>query len=237
MSQYYYLRPPHFIFPAPKDLGNNTLVSLNCALAQVIEAFNVAKIDFGDNVVIQGAGALGIYATAVAREMGANKVIVIDGHKSRLELAKQCGASDTININEVSTSGERIELVKELTDYIGADCVMELVGFPAVLEEGIKMCRMRGKYLEIGSVTPNNMINIDAFYLVSNQIKLLSFQHYDPWIIPNAAKFLERTKNKFPLSNVISHQYPLEDINHAFQESDWTSENSNSEITRAIIIP
>ena len=96
------------------------------------------------------------------------------------------------------------------------------------IEEGIKMCRMRGKYLEIGSVTPNNMINIDAFYLVSNQIKLLSFQHYDPWIIPNAAKFLERTKNKFPLSNVISHQYPLEDINHAFQESDWMSENSNS---------
>jgi len=236
-SQYYYLQPSHFIFKAPKELSDNTLVSLNCALAQVIEAFNVAKIDFGDNVVIQGAGGLGIYATAVAREMGANKVIVIDGHESRLKLAKECGASDTININEVSTPEERIELVKDLTDFIGADSVMELVGFPAVLEEGIKMCRMRGKYLEIGSISPNNMINIDANYLVTNQIRLLSFQHYDPWVIPNAVKFLERTKNKFPLNNLISHQFPLSDINTAFQKSDWTSKNQNSEITRAIINP
>ena len=236
-SQYYYLQPSHFIFKAPKELSDNTLVSLNCALAQVIEAFNVAKIDFGDNVVIQGAGGLGIYATAVAREMGANKVIVIDGHKSRLKLAKKCGASDTIDINEVSTSEERIELVKDLTDSIGADSVMELVGFPAVLEEGIKMCRMRGKYLEIGSISPNNMINIDANYLVTNQIRLFSFQHYDPWVIPNAVKFLERTKNKFPLNNLISHQFPLSNINTAFQKSDWTSKNQNSEITRAIINP
>ncbi len=114
---------------------------------------------------------------------------------------------------------------------------MELVGFPAVLEEGIKMCRMRGKYLEIGSISPNNMINIDANYLVTNQIRLLSFQHYDPWVIPNAVKFLERTKNKFPLNNLISHQFPLSDINTAFQKSDWTSKNQNSEITRAIINP
>ena len=236
-SQYYYLKPPHFIFHAPEDLSNNSLVALNCALAQVIEVFNVAKIDFGDNVVIQGAGGLGIYATSVAREMGANKVIVIDGQKSRLELARKCGASDTININEIPTPEERINLVKELTDSIGADSVIELVGFPSVLEEGIKMCRMRGKYLEVGSITINNMINLDANYLVSNQIKFLSFQHYDPWVIPNAVKFLQRTKNKYPLSNLISHQFPLEDINNAFQKSDWTSKNQNSEITRAIINP
>ena len=236
-SQYFVLRKPHIIFHSPKNLKDDALVSLNCALAQVVEAFNVGKINFGDNIVIQGAGALGIYATAVARSMGANEVIVIDGHESRLELAKKCGASKTINISEIKSAQERIDCVFEYTDGIGADIALEVVGFPAVVEEGIKMVRMRGKYLEIGSIAENSFINIDTNYLVSQQIRMTNFQHYDPWILPKCADFLERTKDQFPLTSLVSHRFKLEDINEAFEKSDWLGENADITITRAMIEP
>ena len=75
-------------------------------------------------MVVQGAGGLGIYATAAASDMGAGQVITIDGLPNRLELARQCGAT-TIDINEYSTPESRVERVKELTEGRGVDVVLE----------------------------------------------------------------------------------------------------------------
>ncbi|GIT19851.1 MAG: hypothetical protein CM1200mP39_26570 [Dehalococcoidia bacterium] len=88
----------------------------------------------------------------------------------------------------------------ELTNGIGADKVIEVVGFPAVVEEGLKMVRMRGVYLEVGHISPNSFASIDVSELVKNQVRFYGIQHYDPWIIPNAIDFLERTSDKYPLT-------------------------------------
>ena len=99
---------------------------------------------FGDVVVIQGAGGLGIYAAAVAAERGASKVISIDGQPPRLDLAKQCGATDVIDLNEFPTPEARVQRVKELTDGRGADIVVEVVGLAAATVEGLDMVRING---------------------------------------------------------------------------------------------
>ena len=83
--------------------------------------------------------ALGINAVAVAKERGVTQVIVIDGIESRLELATEFGADVTIDLNEFKTPAARVARVRELTDGEGADAVMELVGSPAVVAEGIEM--------------------------------------------------------------------------------------------------
>ena len=236
-AQYYYLRNPQFVFKLPDEINNAAAAPINCALAQVIEAFRISDFRFGDNVVIQGAGGLGINASAVASDMGANQVIVIDGQKPRLELAKKCGATDIIDINEYTTVQSRVERVKELTNGIGADIVIELVGFPAAVEEGIQMCRMRGTYLEVGHISPNSMINVDVQQLVSNQIRFYGIQHYDPWILPNAIDFLLRTKNKYPLMDVVSHEFPITKIEEAFKTAEWLGNSRGIEVTRAIVTP
>ena len=129
---------------------------------------HLGGVRLGDNVVVQGAGGLGVNATAVAKELGASKVIVIDGQKPRLDLAIQCGATHTIDMNVYDTPESRIERVMELTNGIGADKVIEVVGFPAVVEEGLKMVRMRGVYLEVGHISPNSFASIDVSELVKN---------------------------------------------------------------------
>ena len=78
---------------------------VNCALSQVVYGLNQAGLRFGDTLVVQGAGGLGTNACAVAKEMGADQVIVIDGMPGRLELAKKFGADQTIDINEFPDAG------------------------------------------------------------------------------------------------------------------------------------
>jgi threonine dehydrogenase-like Zn-dependent dehydrogenase len=236
-AQYYYLRAPQYLFKLPDTISNAAAAPINCALAQVYEALHLGGVRLGDNIVIQGAGGLGVNACAVAAELGANKVIVIDGQKPRLELAKRCGATDVIDLGNYDTPAARIERVMELTGGIGADKVLEVVGFPSAVEEGVQMCRIRGTYLEVGHISPNSVARLDVQKLVQRQIRFYGIMHYDPWILPNAIEFLLRTASKYPLMNVISHEFPLERIDEAFKAAEWVGRHAGSAVTRAIITP
>jgi len=78
-ADYYYVRPNHTVFKVPDEISDKLAAPANCALSEMVYAFERANLRFGETVAIQGAGGLGIYATVLAKEMGAAKVIVIDG--------------------------------------------------------------------------------------------------------------------------------------------------------------
>src|SRR5690349_20759608 len=111
---------------------------VNCAFSQVYAGLDLTALRQGQTVVIQGAGGLGVYACAVAREMGAARVIIIDGVEERLALARAFGATDVVDMREHPTQDDRIKAVKKLTDDWGGDIVMELVGNPKVVDEGLR---------------------------------------------------------------------------------------------------
>ena len=99
------------------------------------------------------------------------------------------------------------------------------------------MCRMRGTYLEVGHISPNSMVSLDVQKLVANQIRFHAIQHYDPWILPNAVNFVQKTLGKYPLTDVISHKFPIEDIENAFRTAEWLGTDKGSVVTRAIVTP
>jgi threonine dehydrogenase-like Zn-dependent dehydrogenase len=171
-------------------------------------------------VAIQGAGGLGIYAAAVAAEKGAAKVISIDGQAHRLELARKCGATDVIDMNEFKTPDARIQRVRELTEGRGADVVVEVVGIAAATVEGLDMVRINGTYIDIGNIVPQP-VTFPATKIISQQITWRGLMHYNPWIVPAALDFLVRTRDRYPLSKLVSHSFPLKDINKAFEMAEW----------------
>ena len=189
----------------------------------------------GDTVVVQGAGGLGIYATAAASDMGAGQVITIDGLPNRLELARQCGAT-TIDINEYSTPESRVERVKELTEGRGVDVVLEVVGYPQVVSEGLEMLRRGGTFVEIGNIQPDSNLTIDVSKLLWRSTKIVATAHYDPYILPVALDFLKRTKDS-PLMKVMSHSFPLERIQEAFEQAEWSGKPQEPTLTRAFLTP
>src|SRR4029079_5078215 len=134
---------------------DEAIAPVNCALCQVLHGLEYADMKFGDVVVIQGAGGLGTYAPVIAAEKGASKVISIDAQAPRLELARQCGATDVIDLNELPTPEARVQRVKDLTDGRGADVVVEVVGLAAATVEGLDMVRFNGKFIDIGNIVPD----------------------------------------------------------------------------------
>lgn len=237
-ADYYYLRPGHFVYKVSDDLTDELITPVNCALAQVVYGLDKVGLRFGDTVVIQGAGGLGLNATAVARDMGADKVIVIDRFSSRLDLARQFGATHTLSLEEYKSEKQRIEAVKDLTGGWGAHVVCDFVGFPQAALEGLQMLRNGGAYLEIGNISPGNKAEIDLADLVHRSIRIQGILQYDPAIIPKALSFLQKTRGTYPFDQIISHTYRLEQINDAFEQAEWLRrEGDPTKVVRANIVP
>lgn len=236
-SEYYYLFPGHFVFRVPDDLPDEAVAAANCAASQAVYSLRLSGMRMGDSVVIQGAGGLGIHATAAAKEMGAGRVIVIDGVANRLALAKQCGADHTISLKEYPTPDARVQRVKELTEGRGGDVVVEMVGYAQAVAEGLDMVRKGGVYVEVGNIFPRSTLTLDVSKILWNHTRIIPATHYDPYILPVTLDFLSRTKDRYPITNVMSHGFPLERITEAFQQAEWAGKSQDTPITRAFVRP
>jgi D-arabinose 1-dehydrogenase-like Zn-dependent alcohol dehydrogenase len=234
-GEYYYLKPGGWVFKVPDAVTDEVATPVNCALSQVTYGLQKAGMRYGDTIVVQGAGGLGLNAIAVAKEMGADAVIAIDGLPSRLELAKRFGADEVIDITQLANPAERIAKVKGLTGGRGGDIVVEVVGVPDVIGEGLQMLREGGTYLEIGNISFGRTTPIDPSQLVWGSKRIQGVIMYDPWVIPEALDFLVRTKDKYPHDDVISHKFALKDINDAFENSEWAREGSTTKVNRGVI--
>jgi putative phosphonate catabolism associated alcohol dehydrogenase len=229
-GDYFYLKPNHVIFKIPENLEDEIVSGINCATAQLIYGLKRVNLSFGETIVIQGAGGLGIYATAVAKEMGAHQVIVIDGVKERLELVKEFGADEVINMEEYKDSRSRVKAVKELTNSLGADVVVELVGIPQAIDEGLKMLSLSGRYLVVGNITKGAKVEIEPSKLVFGNRSIIGVSTYEPQELKESLDFISRTKDKYPYQKLFGSKFKLEDINYAFELA------AERRVTRASII-
>src|SRR2546428_282867 len=211
--------------------GTRGAAGVNCAFTQVYAGLDLAGLRAGQTVVIQGAGGLGVYACAVAREMGAGSVIVIDGVDERLALARQFGADEIVDLREHRTPEARVKRVTALTDGWGGDVVMELVGNPSVVDEGLRMTAPEGTYLEIGNINIGWKAEFDPAWIIFGNRRILGLAHYEAEHLRGALDLIRRTRTRYPWDRVVSHKFPLEAINDAFVQQD------QGHVTRAAIVP
>lgn len=229
-AEYYYVKPGQYVFKVPDAIPDEVAAPINCALSQVTYGLEQVGMRFGDTVVVQGAGGLGINTIAVARDMGASNVIVIDGIDERLKLARDFGADHTIDLREYKTPRDRIARVRALTGGQGADIVCELVGAPQVVPEGIEMLSAGGGYLWIGNINRGRTVEIDPSSVLVNSRRIVGVITYHPGVIPRALQFLNRNLKKYPFERLLSHKFKLEQINEAFVQAD------QGKVTRASIV-
>jgi threonine dehydrogenase-like Zn-dependent dehydrogenase len=141
-----------------------------------------------------------------------------------------------IDMTEFPTPAARVQRVKDLTDGRGADIVVEVVGVAAATVEGLDMVRINGTFVDIGNIVPQT-VTLPATKVITQQIKWLGVMHYDPWIVPAALDLLVRTREKYPLSALGSHSFPLADINQAFELAEWQGKDGGTAATRVILKP
>lgn len=234
-AQYYLLKAGQWVFRVPEELPDDLVAPVNCALSQVVYGLNQVGVWLGDTVVIQGAGALGIYACAVAKDMGAGRVVAIDAISERLELARAFGADVTLNLREVATKEARVARVKELTRGAGADLCVELVGVAGVVQEGLEMTRVGGRYLWMGNIVPGMTAEIVPHDAVRQPKTIRGVLAYDRWVIPRALDWVSRARERYPFERLVGARFELARINEAFEQAEWAAGRGG--VARTVIVP
>jgi threonine dehydrogenase-like Zn-dependent dehydrogenase len=237
-SEYYYLLPGHVCVKVPDEISDSVAAPINCALAQVIQGLDSGGFRQGDSLVVQGAGGLGLNMIAAARDMGAGKIIAVDGIPGRLKLAREFGADHTVDIRDCPTPEDRIAAVKELTNGQGATHAADVAGVKGVVAEGIQMLTNGGTYLEIGSIVSGVAFMFDPDQACRRGLRFIGFLQYDTRILPRALDFVRRSRERVPWDRVISHTFPLEGIQEAFEQAEWLGRDpAEAVITRAAVTP
>jgi threonine dehydrogenase-like Zn-dependent dehydrogenase len=225
-AEYIYLRPGTAIFKIA-DVTAEAVTGAGCALVTAIHGLERMGINWGDKVVIQGSGPVGLSALAIAKSSGASITVVIGGPASRLELAKTFGADYTIDIDETTEPAARLDQVKQLTGGYGADAVIECVGSPTVVHEGLEMCRDGGKYLVLGHYGDAGVTPINPHVITRKQLTVFGSWSSEPRHMAKGLDFLRSEGKRFPFEQLVSHRFPLDRVFEALQTTaQWASRKS-----------
>lgn len=215
-SEYGYVLPESGRIRVPDSVPNDLASLCSCAFRSVMNATGqIGRIAPYDTVVVQGAGPLGLLATAVAKVGGARRIVVIGAPAARLELARAFGADETILIDD-TTPAERAERVRALTSGRGADIVMEFTGHPGAFNEGLDFARRGGRYLIVGQLG-EGATEIKPSTIVKKNLQVIGSFSGDPASYWKALDFVDRHQQDFPFERMITNRYKLEDVNLALE--------------------
>lgn len=128
-------------------------------------AADAANVKRGSTAVVVGDGAVGLLGVLAAKQMGAERIIAMSRHEKRQQLAKEFGATDVV----AERGNEGILRVKELTNGIGADSVLECVGTEEAMMQAIRSTRPGGS---IGYVGVPHGMKLDMFPVFFNLVHL-----------------------------------------------------------------
>lgn len=170
-------------------------------LACGIHAVERGDVQLDDVVVIAGVGPLGLGMVAAARLKGPRLLVAIDMSADRLEVAKQCGADLTLNVSKVDVVDE----IMKLTDNYGCDVYIEASGYPAAVEQGLRMIRKLGTFVEFSVM--RDPVTVDWTIIGDSKELNIHGAHLSPYCYPIAIKMLE--KGLLPMDTIITHQMPL----------------------------
>lgn len=222
-AEFIYLRPGTAVFKLT-DVRTEAITGAGCALVTAVHGIERMGVTWGDTVVIQGSGPVGLSALAVAQTAGAARTIVIGGPAARLELAKVFGADHTIDIEEFTDAASRLDQVRKLTGGPGADSVIECVGSPSVVAEGFEMCRDGGKYLVLGHYGDAGATPINPHVITRKQLTVFGSWASEPRHMAIAIEFLRKQGKRFPFEQLISHRFSLDQASEALQTTAaWSS--------------
>jgi len=179
-------------------------------LACVIQAHGYTEINLGDDVVIVGAGPIGLLHLQIARNRGA-RVIVSDPIATRLEKAKEMGAHDVVD----ASASDPVAQVKALTNGRGANAVIVAVGGAVPISQGLDMAAINGWVNAFAGTYPSAEMPVDPNLIHYRQIRFTGSHDFTPHHFTTALKLIEHGIVR--VAPLISHRFQLDDIREGFE--------------------
>ena len=202
----YLVIPAFNAFRIPDDIPDD--------LASIFDPFGNAThtaLSFnlvGEDVLITGAGPIGIMAAAIARHVGARYVVITDVNEYRLALARKMGVTRAVNIER----GNLRDIMAELRMTEGFDVGMEMSGVPAAFTELLEHMNHGGKVALLGIPPPNMAIDWNQVIFKGLEIKgIYGREMFETWY-----KMVAMLQSGLDLSPIITHHYAFADFESAF---------------------
>ena len=168
-------------------------------------AFNMV----GEDVLITGAGPIGIMAVAIARFVGARNVVITDVNEYRLELARKLGATRAVNVSRDSLD----KVMKELSMQEGFDIGLEMSGSPAALREMLRTMNNGGSVAILGIPPEDTAVDWNQVIFKGLTLKgIYGREMFETWYKMSA--LLQSGLNIGP---IITHHFPIQDFKEGFE--------------------
>lgn len=197
--------PGSNVQPIPDDVPDDIATILDPLGNAVHTALHFDLV--GEDVLIAGAGPVGLMATAIARHIGARYIVVTDVNDYRLDLASSMGADREINV----TTGSIADVIVDLGMTEGFDVGLEMSGSPDALHDMIATMDNGGKIALLG--IPPNQAPIDWNDIVFKGLTLQGIygrRMFETWY-----KMLAMLQTGLDVSDVITHHFAAEDFQDA----------------------
>ena len=193
-----YHLPAHLSFEAAAPLE---------PLATVVHGMAESDIELGDTVVVHGAGPIGLMFVRLACLRGAT-VVSVDRSGLRLDQARAAGASDVIDITDLSPE-QTVARVKAATPGgRGADVGIEAVGLPEVWEQAVRTLRPGGTAVLFGGTPAGAMFAVDSSAMHYEEYTLKGVFHHTPKYVKAAVELL--STGAVDGASLVSEVRPLE---------------------------
>jgi S-(hydroxymethyl)glutathione dehydrogenase / alcohol dehydrogenase len=212
----------------PDSIPLKSAALIGCAvLTGVGAALNTADIATGDTVAVVGCGGVGLNVIQGARLAGAGEIIAVDMNETKLQMAKEFGATQGIN----AAHGDPVAKVMELTAQRGADIAFEVIGLDQTIMQSMMMTRRGGETILVGVPRMEVMLSTPAAFGLVYTAKTIkgcwygsSNVHSD---VPRLIELYE--KGQLKLDELISKEISLDGVNDAFETM------KGGEVARSVI--
>ncbi len=230
-AQAIYLEPGVGVARLPDAVSFDDYIGGGCGLITAVHILERAALRPGDSVLVQGTGAVGLSAIALARLGGASSVFAIGAPAPRLALARDMGADEVFDL-ETTSPGERLEAVRARTHGEGVDVVIEAAGSARAIEEGLLLARDGGRYVVAGHYTDAGPSAINAHQHINRKhLEIRGCWGSEPGHFLRALAILERHASTVPWRRIGERTYPLTALNEALADAEAMR------ITKALVDP
>lgn len=163
----------------------------------------------GEDVLITGAGPIGVMAVAICKFVGARNIVITDINEYRLELARKLGAIKAINISKENIK----DYYSELNIVNGFDVGLEVSGNPSAFKDMLSHMYHGGNVALLGLLPESTQINWDEIIFKGLNIKgIYGREMYETWY-----KMTQMLRSGLDISNVLTHRLPVDDFQQAFE--------------------
>ena len=221
-AEYIYVLPGSNVFKIPEGMSLERAIliePISTAVRAVERAYSPGEpfmghgYGVGRSAMVLGAGPIGLMVVAALRYSGAGLIIAQDLLSERLDKASMLGAD--MLIDGRLPVEERLEKVREATEGVGPDVVIEAAGTPHAFTEALDFARRGGKLIEVGNFTNNGPTEIIPFYICHKDLDIHGSWGYPALIFKDAISMLERTS--LPIEEAVTHTFPLEEFPKALE--------------------